>query len=102
MIPFVCTLGNSFLGKSHFPENPYPPNLGGADFFWGVNLQKSLVLKCFLGAHSLNSGGEIFTPRIWGVWVFRVQLHNRTFAEYISDWSVLQIQPSNVFAQIYV
>ena len=33
------------------PENPYPPNLGGEDFtpqIWGVTLQKSLVLQCFL------------------------------------------------------
>ena len=34
------------------PENPYPPNLGGDEThtpqIWGVNLQKSLVLQCFL------------------------------------------------------
>ena len=26
----------------------------------------------FFEGHSLNLGGEIFTPEIWGVWVFRV------------------------------
>ena len=42
----------------------HPPNLGG----------ESSKITCFtvlFGAHSLKSGGEIFTSRIRGVWAFK-------------------------------
>ena len=45
----------------------HPPNLGG----------ESSKITCFtvvFEGHSLNLGGEIFTPQFWGAWVFRVQI----------------------------
>ena len=37
--------------KGSYHENPYPPKFGGWRFtpqIWGANLQKTLVLQCFL------------------------------------------------------
>ena len=42
----------------------HPPNLGGES-------SKNACFTVFSGAHSRNLGGEIFTPQIWGVWVFK-------------------------------
>ena len=56
--------------KTHTPQiwgvTIHPPNLGGES-------SKIACFTVFFGGHSLNLGGEIFTPQIWGVWVFRVQ-----------------------------
>ena len=46
------------------PENFHPPNLGGES-------SKITCFTVFCGARSLNLGGEIFTPRIWGVKILR-------------------------------
>ena len=56
--------------KTHTPqiwgvEIPPPPNLRGES-------SKNTCFTVFSGAPSLNWGGEIFTPQIWGVWVLRV------------------------------
>ena len=55
------------------PEDPYPPNLGGGDSHpnLGRESSKNTCFTVFSGAPSLNLGGEIFTPQIWGVWVLR-------------------------------
>ena len=61
--------------KTHTPQirgaKIHPPNLGGES-------SKSTCFTVFYGAYSLNSGGEIFNPQIWGVWVFRVVLSSRS------------------------
>ena len=60
---------------SQYPENPYPLNFGGWRFT-PPNLRgessKNTCFTVFSGEHSLNLGGEIFTPQIWGVWVLKV------------------------------
>ena len=54
-------------------ENPYPPNLGGDDSppKFGGESSKITCFTVFFEGHFPNLGGEIFTPQIWGVWVFR-------------------------------
>ena len=55
--------------KTHTPQiwgvEIHPPNSGGES-------SKNPCFTVFSGEHSLNLGGEIFTPQIWGVWVLRV------------------------------
>ena len=82
MRDFIC------FCNGNYPENPHPPNL----FLkihpnLGVDLQKALVLQCFWGIRSLNSGGEIFTPQIWVVWVFREILLAARFC--ICNWKFI-------------
>ena len=67
---FGDKFGESLGGtlRTHTPQiwgvEIHPPNLGGES-------SKSTCFTVFSGARSLNLGGEIFTPRIWGVWVLR-------------------------------
>ena len=55
--------------KTHTPQiwgvTIHPPNLGG-------EASKITCFEVFFEDSPLNLGGEIFTPQIWGVWVFRV------------------------------
>ena len=55
--------------KTHTPQiwgvTIHPPNLGGES-------SKVTCFAVFFEGHFLNLGGEIFTPKIWGVWVFSV------------------------------
>ena len=54
--------------KTHTPQiwgvTIHPTNLGGES-------SKITCFTVFVEGHFLNLGGEIFTPQIWGVWVFR-------------------------------
>ena len=55
------------------PDNPYSPNLGVKIHLPNSGGESSKI-TCFtvlFGAHSVNLGGEDFTPQIWGAWVFR-------------------------------
>ena len=63
-----------FYNDGNFPENLYPPNLGGGVHppNLGGESSKNTCFTVLSGAHSPNLGGKIFTPQIWGVWVFRV------------------------------
>ena len=61
--------GNTITLKTHTPQiwgvEIHPPNLGGES-------SNNTCFTVFSDEHSLNLGGEIFTPQIWGVWVVRV------------------------------
>ena len=70
--------------KAHTPQiwrvKIHPQNSGG----------ESSKVPCFtvvFGVHSLNLGGEIPTPQIWGVWVFREQhwLSLPTFIAFVKQ-----------------
>ena len=67
-LDFPCFFSN--FGN---PEDPYLPNSGGGDSPPKIGVGESQKITCFtvlFGVHSRNSGGEIFTPRIWGLWIF--------------------------------
>ena len=63
--------------KAHTPQiwgvTIHPPNLGGES-------SKITCFTVFFEGHFLNLGGEIFTPQIWGVWVFRDLLRHSIFS----------------------
>ena len=60
------------------PETPHAPQIRGLKIHPSILGGEASQIPCFtvvFGAHSRNSRGEIFTPLIWVVWLFR----ERTF-----------------------
>ena len=69
--------GSAILYLYHCPESPRPKfDLGGDDSppNFGGKSSKITCFTVFIEGRSLNLGGEIFTPQIWGVWVLRVEI----------------------------
>ena len=64
--------------KTHAPQiwgvTIHPPNLGSES-------SKIACFTVFFEGHSINLGGEIFTPQIWGAWVFRVTVSSKPCLE---------------------